>query len=65
MKYECVHHIYILKNALGKKILFISHKDGNGPKAFGQYGGVSTKAGGADDASQIYNHPIYRHQYIS
>ena len=48
---------FVLKNSIGKKILFISHKDGNGPKAFGQYGGVSTKAGGADDASQIYNHP--------
>ena len=48
---------FVLKNTLGKKILFISHKDGNGPKAFGQYGGVSTKAGNIDDASMIYNHP--------
>jgi len=47
---------FAFKNALGKKILFISHKDGTGPDAFGQYGGVSqSSSGNIQDAAKIYN----------
>lgn len=48
---------FVLKNALGKGVVFISHKDGNGPNAFGQYGGVSGVAGNIQDATLIYNNP--------
>jgi hypothetical protein len=54
---------FVLKNNLGKGVLYISHKDGNGPDAFGQYGGVSTVAGNIQDASRIYNHPEVQ-QYL-
>lgn len=43
-----------LKNALGKGILFISHKDGSGPKGFQQYGGISETSGSIDDNELIY-----------
>jgi len=46
-----------LKMHLGKGVVFISHKDGSGPKAFGQYGGISEVAGNIQDASLIYNNP--------
>ena len=46
-----------LKNALGRGILFISHKDGAGPKAFQQYGGISETSGSIDDNALIYNNP--------
>ena len=47
---------FAFKNALGKKILFISHKDGTGPDAFGQYGGVSeSSSGNIQDSAKIYN----------
>lgn len=46
---------FVLKNALGKKVLFISHKSGDGPGAFGQYGGISEAAGNIEDSSLIYN----------
>jgi len=46
-----------LKNALGRTVLYISHKDGSGPKGFQQYGGVSEIAGSEDLPSLIYNHP--------
>jgi len=52
------------KNSLGKGLLFISHKDGVGPEAFGQYGGVSTVAGNIQDAAKIYNHPEVQ-QYLT
>ena len=42
---------------MGKGVVFISHKDGNGPNAFGQYGGVSGVAGNIQDATLIYNNP--------
>lgn len=46
---------FAFKNALGKKVLFISHKDGSGPSAFGQYGGVSeASSGNLQNASKIY-----------
>jgi hypothetical protein len=32
-------------NSSGKGVLFISHKDGRGPKAFQQYSGISERAG--------------------
>lgn len=48
---------FVFKNTLGKGVLYISHKDGNGPEAFGQYGGVSSIAGNIQDAGKIYNHP--------
>ena len=48
---------FVLKNALGKGVVFISHKDGDGPNAFGQYGGVSGVAGNIQDASLIYSNP--------
>jgi hypothetical protein len=49
---------FAFKNALGIKILFISHKDGTGPDAFGQYGGVSeSSSGNIQDAAKIYNNP--------
>jgi hypothetical protein len=48
---------FVLKNTLGKGVVFISHKDGSGPTAFGQYGGVSEVAGNIQDASLIYNNP--------
>ena len=48
---------FVLKNALGNGVVYISHKDGNGPSAFGQYGGVSEVAGNIQDASLIYNNP--------
>ena len=48
---------FVLKNSLGKGVVFISHKDGNGPNAFGQYGGVSGVAGNIQDATLIYNNP--------
>lgn len=48
---------FVLKNALGKGVVYISHKDGDGPSAFGQYGGVSEVAGNIQDASLIYNNP--------
>jgi len=44
-----------LMNALGKGVLFISHKDGSGPKAFQQYGGISETSGSVDDNALIYN----------
>jgi len=47
---------FAFKNALGKKILFISHKNGTGPDAFNQYGGVSeSSSGNIQDAAKIYN----------
>lgn len=52
------------KNALGGGVLYISHKDGTGPEAFGQYGGVSTVAGNIQDAAKIYNHPEIQ-QYLT
>lgn len=55
---------FIFKNALGKGILYISHKDGSGPDAFGQYGGVSTVAGNIQDAAKIYNHSEVQ-QYLT
>lgn len=55
---------FVFKNALGKGVLYISHKDGNGPDAFGQYGGVSEIAGNIKDASKIYNHPEVQ-QYLN
>lgn len=55
---------FAFKNALGKRVLFISHKDGTGPDAFGQYGGVSTVAGNIQDAAKIYNHPEVQ-QYLT
>lgn len=48
---------FVLKNALGKEVLFISHKSGDGPGAFGQYGGISEVAGSIEDAPLIYNNP--------
>ena len=36
----------------GKSVIFISHKDGRGPKDFQQYSGISSRAGGS-----IYDHP--------
>lgn len=45
------------KNSLGKTVLYISHKDGNRPQDFQQYGGVSEIAGSQDLPSLIYNHP--------
>lgn len=48
---------FVMKNSLGKGVLFISHKDGTGPQAFGQYGGVSGIAGNIQDAAKIYNQP--------
>jgi len=48
---------FVLKNALGRGVVYISHKDGDGPNAFGQYGGVSEVAGNIQDASLIYNNP--------
>jgi hypothetical protein len=55
---------FVFKNALGKAVLYISHKDGTGPDAFGQYGGVSTVAGNIQDAAKIYNHPEVQ-QYLN
>lgn len=55
---------FVFKNALGRGVLYISHKDGTGPDAFGQYGGVSTIAGNIQDASKIYNHPEVQ-QYLN
>ena len=39
-------------NSKGKPVIFISHKDGRGPKDFQQYSGLSSRAGGS-----IYDHP--------
>jgi len=55
---------FVLKNAFNKNVLFISHKDGSGPQAFGQYGGISTVAGNIQDAAMIYNHPEVQ-QYVT
>jgi hypothetical protein len=47
---------FIFKNILGKKLIHISHKDGIGPSAFSQYGGVSeTSSGSFTEPSNIYN----------
>lgn len=48
---------FVLKNALGRGVLFISHKAGAGASAFNQYGGISEKSGSVDDNALIYNHP--------
>lgn len=49
---------FVFKNALGRSVLFISHKDGTGPEAFGQYGGISqSTSGNIQDAAKIYNNP--------
>lgn len=55
---------FAFKNALGRGVLYISHKDGSGPDAFGQYGGVSTVAGSIQDAAKIYNHQEVQ-QYLT
>jgi len=55
---------FVFKNSLGRGVLYISHKDGSGPDAFGQYGGVSTVAGNIQDAAKIYNHPEVQ-QYLN
>lgn len=47
---------FVFKNSQGKKLLYISHKDGTTSKAFSQYGGVSTISGNEDDAKLIYDH---------
>ena len=39
-------------NSKGESVIFISHKDGRGPKDFQQYSGISSRAGGS-----IYDHP--------
>lgn len=39
-------------NKNGNPVLYISHKDGYGPKSFQQYSGMSSRAG-----SSIYDHP--------
>ena len=47
---------FIFKNSLGKKLCYISHKDGSGPGAFAQYGGVSESSSGSfKNASSIYS----------
>jgi hypothetical protein len=47
---------FVFKNALGRSVLFISHKDGTTADAFGQYGGISqSSAGNIQDAAKIYN----------
>jgi len=48
---------FVLKDALGRKRLYISHKAGSGAKAFSQYGGISEKSGSIDDNALLYNHP--------
>jgi len=48
---------FYLKNALGSKILFISHKDGDTPTHFSQYGGISVQSGTRDDPALITNNP--------
>ena len=55
---------FVFKNALGKGVLYISHKDGSGPSDFGQYGGVSTIAGNIQDAAKIYNNTEVQ-QYLT
>ena len=48
-----------------KKTLFISHKDGTGPEAFGQYGGVSESSSGSlVNVAKIYQNPEVQ-EYLS
>jgi hypothetical protein len=48
---------FVFKDKRGKSLLHISHKAGESPTAFGQYGGVSEVAGNIQDASLIYQDP--------
>jgi len=49
---------FIFKNVLGRKLIYISHKDGNTPAAFSQYGGVSESSSGSfTNPSSIYSNP--------
>lgn len=56
---------FVFKNALGRRVLFISHKDGTGPEAFGQYGGVSESSSGSlVNVAKIYQNPEVQ-EYLS
>lgn len=46
---------FVFKNKRGSTLLHVSHKAGESPTAFGQYGGISEVAGNIQDASLIYN----------
>ena len=46
---------FVLIRKDGKPTIYISHKDGSTPKDFGQWGGVTAKAG-----KDIYEHPEVR-----
>lgn len=48
---------FVFKNKRGDNLLFISHKSGETPTDFGQYGGVSPLSGNIQDATLIYQDP--------
>lgn len=48
---------FVFKNKSGRRLLHISHKAGESPTSFGQYGGISETAGNIQDAAIIYNDP--------
>lgn len=45
---------FVFKNRAGKSLLHISHKAGQSPSDFGQYGGISESAGNIQDSALIY-----------
>lgn len=48
---------FVFKNSLGRRVLYVSHKTGNGAEGFSQYGGVSEVAGSFENPKLIYQDP--------